>query len=148
MVSGLAKAIGHLGHRLRPPLIRGPLNSNNILYNITFSSGKKKKDYKRPSPNPIRPWRPISHRGSFPTKRVKKKKKRKKKKITNGHHQIPSKPWRPVFHREKSWSDNVTWRLIPSGHHQIFSLQKKRLQTAEMFSLQKKRLQKVEKRHK
>ena len=59
MVSGLAKAIGHLGHRLRPPLIRGPLNSNNILYNITFSSRKKKKkeeeeDYKWPSPNPIK----------------------------------------------------------------------------------------------
>ena len=91
MVSGLAKAIGHLGHRLTLPLISGPTNSNNILYNITFSSRKKKKkDYKRPSPNPIRPWRPISHRGSFPTEREKKKKKRKKKKITNGHHQIPS----------------------------------------------------------
>ena len=43
MVSGLAKAIGHLGHRLTLPLISGPTNSNNILYNITFSSRKKKK---------------------------------------------------------------------------------------------------------
>ena len=36
-----AKAVGHLGHRLRPPFIRGLPNSNNILYNIAFSSGKK-----------------------------------------------------------------------------------------------------------
>ena len=43
MVSELAKAIGHLGHRLTLPLIKGPPNSNNILYNITFSSRKKKK---------------------------------------------------------------------------------------------------------
>ena len=33
----LAKPIGHLGQRLRPQ------NSNNILYNITFLSLKKKK---------------------------------------------------------------------------------------------------------
>ena len=55
-----AEAVGHLGHHLMPPLIRGSPNSNNILYNIEFSSGKKKKKGKR------------------------------KRKITNGHHQIPS----------------------------------------------------------
>ena len=38
-----AKPIGHLGQRLRPPLVRGPSNNNNILYNITFSSEKEKK---------------------------------------------------------------------------------------------------------
>ena len=37
-----AEPIGHLGHRLRPPVVRGPPNSNNILYNIAFSSKKKK----------------------------------------------------------------------------------------------------------
>ena len=31
---GLAKAISHLGGGLRPPLIKRPPNSNNILYNI------------------------------------------------------------------------------------------------------------------
>ena len=41
-----AEAIGHLGHHLMPPLIRGSPNSNNILYNIEFSSGKKKKKEK------------------------------------------------------------------------------------------------------
>ena len=39
----LAELIGHLGHRLRPLLVKGPPNSNNILYNIVFSSSKKKK---------------------------------------------------------------------------------------------------------
>ena len=39
-----AEAVGHLGHHLMPPLIRGSPNSNNILYNIEFSSGKKKKE--------------------------------------------------------------------------------------------------------
>ena len=38
-----AETIGHLGYRLRPLLVRGPPNSNNILYNIAFSSGKKEK---------------------------------------------------------------------------------------------------------
>ena len=32
--SGPAEAIGHLGSGLRPPLIKRPPNSNNILYNI------------------------------------------------------------------------------------------------------------------
>ena len=41
-----AEAVGHLGHHLMPPLIRGSLNSNNILYNIEFSSGEKKKKEK------------------------------------------------------------------------------------------------------
>ena len=41
-----AEAIGHLGHHLMPPLIRGSPNSNNILYNIEFSYGKKKKKRK------------------------------------------------------------------------------------------------------
>ena len=39
-----AEAVGHLGHHLMPPLIRGSPNSNNILYNIEFSSGEKKKE--------------------------------------------------------------------------------------------------------
>ena len=43
----LAELIGHLGHRLRPLLVKGPPNSNNILYNIVFSSEKKKKKRKR-----------------------------------------------------------------------------------------------------
>ena len=38
-----AQPIGDLGGGLRPPLVRGPPNSNNIVYNIIFSSGKKKK---------------------------------------------------------------------------------------------------------
>ena len=38
-----AQPIGDLGGGLRPPLVRGPLNSNNIVYNIVFSS--KKKNY-------------------------------------------------------------------------------------------------------
>ena len=32
--AGPAEAIGHLGSGLRPPLIKRPPNSNNILYNI------------------------------------------------------------------------------------------------------------------
>ena len=32
--TGPAEAIGHLGSGLRPPLIKGSANSNNILYNI------------------------------------------------------------------------------------------------------------------
>ena len=56
----LAQPIGDLGGGLRPPRVRGPPNSNNIVYNIVFSSEKKKKihtyislvcrreDYKRP----------------------------------------------------------------------------------------------------
>ena len=32
--SGAAESIGHLGDGLRPPLIKRPPNSNNILYNI------------------------------------------------------------------------------------------------------------------
>ena len=32
--TGPAEAIGHLGSGLRPPLIKRPPNSNNILYNI------------------------------------------------------------------------------------------------------------------
>ena len=39
-----AEPIGHLGQCLRPPLVREPPNSNNILYNIEFSSGEKKKE--------------------------------------------------------------------------------------------------------
>ena len=42
-----AEAIGHLGYRLRPLLVRGPPNSNNMLYNITFSSRKKEKNKKK-----------------------------------------------------------------------------------------------------
>ena len=38
-----AEPIGDLGRGLRPPLVRGPPNSNNIVYNIVFSSEKKKK---------------------------------------------------------------------------------------------------------
>ena len=38
--------IGDLGGSLRPPLVRGPPNSNNIVYNIVFSfEGEKKKTY-------------------------------------------------------------------------------------------------------
>ena len=33
--------ISDLGGGLRPPLVRGPPNSNNIVYNIVFSSEKK-----------------------------------------------------------------------------------------------------------
>ena len=52
-----AQPIGDLGGGLRPPLVRGPPNSNNIVYNIVFSSEKKityislvgrREDYKRP----------------------------------------------------------------------------------------------------
>ena len=38
----LAQPIGDLGGGLRPPLVRGPPNSNNIVYNIIFSFEKKK----------------------------------------------------------------------------------------------------------
>ena len=38
MKAGLAEAIGHLGGGLRPPLIKRPPNSNNILYNITLKN--------------------------------------------------------------------------------------------------------------
>ena len=38
-----AQPIGDLGGGLRPPRVRGPPNSNNIVYNIVFSSEKKKK---------------------------------------------------------------------------------------------------------
>ena len=38
----LAQPIGDLGGGLRPPLVRGPSNSNNIVYNIIFSFEKKK----------------------------------------------------------------------------------------------------------
>ena len=67
-----AKVIGHLGHHLMPPLIRGSPNSNNILYNIEFSYGKKKKKGKR------------------------------KRKITNGHHQIPSGHEGPFLTEKKA----------------------------------------------
>ena len=40
-----AQPIGDLGGGLRPPRVRGPPNSNNIVYNIVFSSEKKKKKY-------------------------------------------------------------------------------------------------------
>ena len=52
-----AEPIGDLGRGLRPPLVRGPPNSNNIVYNIIFSFEKKntyislvckREDYKRP----------------------------------------------------------------------------------------------------
>ena len=39
--AGPAEPIGDLGGRLRPPLVRGPPSSNNIVYNIVFSSEKK-----------------------------------------------------------------------------------------------------------
>ena len=39
-----AQPIGDLGGGLRPPRVRGPPNSNNIVYNIVFSSEKKKKN--------------------------------------------------------------------------------------------------------
>ena len=90
----------------KAPLVKGLPNSNNILYNITFSSEKK----------------------------------------------IKIKIKRFVSHTE------VTWSLIPSPNllacrrkdpiTKSFSLQKKRLQKAEIFSLQKKRLLKVERKDK
>ena len=43
----LAELIGHLGHRLRPLLVKGSQNSNNILYIIAFSSEKKKQKKER-----------------------------------------------------------------------------------------------------
>ena len=45
--AGLAKPIGNLGRCLRPPLVRGPPSSNNIVYNIVFSFEKKKKKKKK-----------------------------------------------------------------------------------------------------
>ena len=41
MNAGPAESIGELGGRLRPPHVRGPPSSNNIVYNIVFSSEKK-----------------------------------------------------------------------------------------------------------
>ena len=41
----LAQPIGDLGGGLRPPLVRGPSNSNNIVYNIIFSFEKKIHTY-------------------------------------------------------------------------------------------------------
>ena len=45
MNAGPAESIGELGGRLRPPHVRGPPSSNNIVYNIVFSSEKKKYIY-------------------------------------------------------------------------------------------------------
>ena len=55
MVTGSVEAIGHLGGGLRPPLIRG--TQIVIIYYIILLSHlkKKKKNYKQPSPNPIKP---------------------------------------------------------------------------------------------
>ena len=55
MVTGPVEAIGHLGGGLRPPFIRG--TQIVIIYYIILLSHikKKKKNYKQPSPNPIRP---------------------------------------------------------------------------------------------
>ena len=90
MVSGLAKAIGHLGHRLTLPLISGPTNSNNILYNITFSSRKKKKGLQTAITKSHQAMKAHFSQRLVSHRERNKKKKRKKKKITNGHHQIPS----------------------------------------------------------
>ena len=97
MVRGPAETIGHLGGGLRPPLIRG--TQIVIIYYIILLSHLK-KNYKQPSPNPIRPRRPVSHRGKKKglqmaiTKSHQAMKARfsqgGKKRITNGHHQIPS----------------------------------------------------------
>ena len=79
MVRGPAETIGHLGGGLRPPLIRGTqiviiyyiillshlkkkkkklqtaITKSHQAMKARFSQGEKKKDYKWPSPNPIKP---------------------------------------------------------------------------------------------
>ena len=53
MVTGPVEAIGHLGGGLGPPFIRG--TQIVIIYYIILLSHLKKKNYKQPSPNPIKP---------------------------------------------------------------------------------------------
>ena len=79
MVTGPVEAIGHLGGGLRPPFIRGTqiviiyyiillshlkkkkkklqtaITKSHQAMKARFSQGEKKKDYKWPSPNPIKP---------------------------------------------------------------------------------------------
>ena len=84
----LAELIGNLGHRLRPLLVKGPPNSNNILYNITFSSRKKKKKRITNGHHQI----PSGHEGPFLTEArfPQREKKKEKEKEEEADYKWPS----------------------------------------------------------